>query len=244
LKTITILSGGMDSTTLAYYVSKAFSVTNFGHGYQDHEIEQHFLSFNYGQKHKKELAYAAMTAKELGCRHDVIDISSVTPFLKGSSLTDSVTMPKGFYAEENMRLTVVPNRNAMMLSIAWAVAVGEQADYVLYGAHAGDHFIYEDCRPEFVEALSKAFRLGTHGQYPYKIVGPFLEMDKTAILKKGIELKVPYENTWTCYNGGDLACGVCGSCQERLESFALNGVEDPLPYVTRKLIKKGESVDV
>jgi 7-cyano-7-deazaguanine synthase len=243
-KAVTILSGGMDSATLAFAISSI-------HGSdEEDQITQHFISFNYGQKHKKELLYAAQIARLLNSKHDIIDISSITPLLKGSSLTDDVEMPEGFYAEENMRLTVVPNRNAMMLSMAWAVAIAEKADMVYYGAHHGDHYIYPDCRSEFVSAISDAFRVGTYGEKaddppsetPQMVIAPFINIDKAEILKRGLKMGVPYELTWTCYKGGDIACGVCGSCQERLEAFHLNDVEDPLPYVSRKLIKKGESV--
>lgn len=222
-KAVTILSGGMDSTTLAYLVAKQI------------KDEQHFISFNYGQRHVKELECAKAIAKELECPHDIIDLSSVGPHLKGSALTDSekVDMPEGYYAEENMRLTVVPNRNAIMLSIAWGIAVGEQASVVYYGAHAGDHFIYEDCRIEFVEALTNAFKIGTHGHLPGSICAPFYDIDKTGILEAGMGLGVPYEKTWTCYKGQDLACGVCGSCCERLAAFAAIGKEDPLVYKDR-----------
>jgi len=227
---ITIISGGMDSATLAYHVNSFKNCT------------QHFLSFNYGQKHGKELECAKKIAATLKGQHDVIDLTSITHLLKGSALTDSVSMPEGYYAEETMRLTVVPNRNAIMLSIAWATGIAEKAAYVFYGAHAGDHFIYEDCRPEFVEKLSSAFSKGTHGPFPYDIRAPFLHHDKAQILREGIKLKVPYEDTWTCYQGGEVSCGKCGSCQERLWAFSENGIEDPLPYATRKLIKKGEQV--
>lgn len=225
-RAVTILSGGMDSATLAFLVAKQL------------KDEQHFISFNYGQKHVKELECAKAIALELNCKHDIIDLSSVGPHLKGSALTDSVDMPEGYYAEENMRLTVVPNRNAIMLSIAWGIAVGEQASVVYYGAHAGDHFIYEDCRIEFIEALSAAFKLGTHGYFPGAICAPFYDIDKLGILEAGMGLGVPYEKTWTCYKGGDISCGVCGSCQERLEAFSKLGKEDPLPYKTRALIPK------
>ena len=221
-KAVTIISGGMDSATLAY-------VVNF------EGIEQHFLSFDYGQKHARELTCATLIAKSLHSEHQIVNLSSVGPLLKGSALTDikNVDMPEGFYAEENMRLTVVPNRNAIMLSIAWGVAVGEKADFVYYGAHAGDHFIYEDCRPDFVFALDTAFRLGTHGDKPEKIIAPFLSIDKAEILKRGLKLGVPYEKTWTCYKGKDLACGRCGSCCERLHAFYQNNVEDPIQYQDR-----------
>jgi 7-cyano-7-deazaguanine synthase len=229
MKAITILSGGMDSATLAYQIASEGT-------------EQHFLSFNYGQRHVKELECAAAVAKSLNCKHDIIDLRSITHLLTGSALTDTqaVPMPEGFYAEENMRLTVVPNRNAMMLSVAWAVGISEKVDFVSFGAHAGDHFIYEDCRQDFVDKLSAAFSSGTHGDLPVKIIAPFILLDKTGILKLGFDLKVPYEKTWTCYKGEEKACGVCGSCQERLEAFHLNGIEDPLQYETRKLIAKGQ----
>jgi 7-cyano-7-deazaguanine synthase len=232
---VTILSGGMDSATLAY----AIQSSDYKEG-----VTQHFISFNYGQKHVRELICAAEIARLVGGQHDVIDLKSVAPLLKGSSLTDTdnVAMPEGFYAEENMRLTVVPNRNAMMLSIAWAAAIADQADFVYYGAHAGDHFIYEDCRIEFVEALSDAFRFGTHGELPHAVVAPFINIDKAEILKRGLKMNVPYEKTWTCYKGGDIACGVCGSCQERLWAFNQNNAADPLSYDSRKLYKKGETV--
>jgi len=224
---VTILSGGLDSTTLAFHVA-------------DEGIKQHFLSFNYGQKHKKELRSAKKIAKLLGCKHDIINLSKVGPFLKGSALTDStsVSMPEGYYAEENMRLTVVPNRNAIMLSVAWGVAIGEQAEAVYYGAHGGDHEIYEDCRPEFISALGQAFKLGTHGNFPFVLSAPFSTMTKADIIKLGIKLKVPFKKTWTCYQGGKLACGTCGSCTERLHSFHLAGIEDPIKYTDREYWKK------
>lgn len=231
---VTILSGGMDSSTLAFQVF----AKEEGFEYD----KQHFVSFNYGQRHVKELECARAIANLLKSEHTIIDLSKVGPHLKGSSLTDNVEMPEGFYAEENMRLTVVPNRNAIMLSIAWGIAVGEEADAVFYGAHAGDHFIYEDCRPEFVDALSFAFRKGTHGEKPDRISAPFLAIDKAEILRRGLGMGVPYDLTWTCYKGGSVACGVCGSCQERLWSFDQVGKEDPLPYASRKLYMPGEKV--
>lgn len=237
MKVVTIISGGMDSATLAYAIDRQ-------HDSDSEKVQQHFLSFNYGQKHIKELECAAKIACIIGGEHQVVDLSSLGPLLKGSALTDTgnVSMPEGFYAEENMRLTVVPNRNAIMLSIAWGVAVSENAEFVYYGAHAGDHFIYEDCRPDFVFALSTAFRLGTHGNFPEKIMAPFLDIDKSEILRRGLKMKVPYEQTWTCYKGGSIACGRCGSCQERLWAFRQVGEEDPLTYQSRRIYEKGEVV--
>ena len=138
-RAIAIVSGGLDSVTLAYLLH--------AEGY-----ELHLLSFDYGQRHKKELAFAELCAKRLRADFDVVDLSSITRFLKGSALTDAIPVPDGHYAAPNMAITVVPNRNAMMLSVAYAVAVAEQAPVVAIGVHAGDHFIYPDCRPAFITA--------------------------------------------------------------------------------------------
>lgn len=227
MKAVTILSGGMDSATLAYGVNRSLN-------------EQHLISFYYGQKHSKELERAAAIASFLKSPHHIINLSDVGPLLKGSALTDNIPMPEGHYAEENMRLTVVPNRNAIMLSIAYGIAIGEVADYVYFGAHAGDHYIYPDCRPEFVDALNLALQSGN--QTNIAILAPFIHLDKAQILAKGLEMKVPYEHTWTCYKGTEKACGVCGSCQERLWAFYQNNATDPLPYASRKLFAKGEKV--
>src|SRR5438309_7138548 len=139
-KAIAIVSGGLDSTPLAYLLH--------AQGY-----ELHLLSFDYGQRHKKELAYAERCAKRLNVVFDIVDLSSICRFLKGSALTDTIPVPDGHYAAPSMAITVVPNRNAMMLSVAYAVAVAEQAKVVAIGVHAGDHFIYPDCLPAFIAAF-------------------------------------------------------------------------------------------
>src|SRR5690348_5412407 len=145
-RAIAIVSGGLDSVTLAYLLH--------AEGY-----DLHLISFDYGQRHKKELAFAERCAKRLGATCDVIDLSSITRFLKGSALTDAIPVPDGHYAAPTMAITVVPNRNAMMLSVAYAVAVTEQAQVVAIGVHAGDRFIYPDCRPEFITAFETMQRL-------------------------------------------------------------------------------------
>lgn len=234
MRAVTILSGGMDSATLSYGVASQHG------GEEDEYIHQHFISFDYGQKHRKELECAAAIASFLKSPHHIIDLTSVGPLLKGSALTDNIEMPEGHYAEENMRLTVVPNRNAIMLSVAYGIAVGEKANFVYFGAHAGDHYIYPDCRIEFVNALAKALQLGNESTI--KIYAPFINEDKAQILAKGLKMGVPYQHTWTCYKGGAKACGVCGSCQERLWAFEQNKATDPLPYASRKLFAKGEKV--
>lgn len=218
---VCILSGGMDSTTLAYYLLRA--------GYADLTL----ISFDYGQRHKRELVAAVGIAHILGKRHMIFDLSRVGAVLGGSALTDpAIEVPHGHYQEETMRQTVVPNRNAIMLSIAWGVAVAQGTEAVAYGAHAGDHFIYPDCRPEFVDALSIAFRLGTrgHGAPEMQLLAPFLHYTKADIVRTGSTLGVPYGATWTCYEGGAVHCGLCGACTERREAFRLAELLDPVDY--------------
>lgn len=167
----------------------------------------------------------------IGIEYKIISLADVVPLLKGSSQTDpSVPVPEGHYAQENMKLTVVPNRNMIMLSIAIAAAIGEKIPVVYYGAHAGDHDIYPDCRQSFVDAMKAAAALCDWT--PVTIEAPYLNMTKGDICKKGMLLSVPYESTWTCYVGGERPCGKCGSCTERLEAFDFAGATDPLIYAT------------
>jgi 7-cyano-7-deazaguanine synthase len=158
----------------------------------------------------------------------MIDLSGLAPQLfKGSSQTDpTVAVPEGHYAEENMKLTVVPNRNMILLSLAIARAISIGSTKVFYGAHAGDHAIYPDCRPEFVRSMQTAAALCDWKQVD--ILAPYSDRTKVEILKRGMECGTPYAETWTCYVGGAEPCGKCGSCQERAEAFAKNGLIDPL----------------
>ncbi len=218
-KAVAIVSGGMDSVTLAYLLK-----------HEGHEL--YLLSVLYGQRHKKELDFAALCAKRLGAEHRIVDLSSLRVLLGGSALTDDIAVPEGHYAAPNMALTVVPNRNAIMLSVAygWAVALG--AELVATGVHAGDHPIYPDCRPEFIEAFGAMEKLATVGYaHPdLHIVAPFVNGGKHDIAKLGYDLGVPYEDTWSCYQGGELHCGRCGTDMERKEAFRLAGVPDPTIY--------------
>lgn len=217
-KIVCIYSGGMDSFTM---VHKAHKTGNL------HSC----LSFDYGQRHKKELQYAAAECARLGVGHYVIDLSVLTPHLLGSALTDAVAMPEGHYAEENMKLTVVPNRNMIMLSIAMAYAVSHKLDEVWYGAHAGDHTIYPDCREEFTDKMNAVAAIANW--VPVQIHAPLQHDTKRTILQLGQDLGLTakdYERTWTCYAGGEKACGRCGSCRERLEAFDEMGWVDPGPY--------------
>lgn len=214
-KVVVIYSGGMDSFTVLHKAVQA------GH-------DVYALSFNYGQRHVKELQCAAQVCQELGIKHKIVDISAINQLLAGSSLTDNIDIPEGHYAADNMKSTVVPNRNMILLSLAVGYAVSLGASQVYYGAHSGDHFIYPDCRPEFVQKMHDVCQIANYE--PVAIVSPYLSQSKIDILADGLAMGLDYSKTWTCYNGREKACGKCGSCQERLEAFALNKAVDPLPY--------------
>lgn len=219
-KVVAICSGGMDSVALLHFLKAR-------------NYELHVLSADYGQKHKKELWYAMEAAERLKSPWKLVDLTSLTPLLSGSALTDSsVEVPDGHYAAATMKQTVVPNRNAILLSIAtgWAVALG--ADRVATAVHAGDHAIYPDCRPQFIYALSDALRLATEGfSTPgFGLSAPFIHMTKSEIVSLGDGLEVPWKETWSCYKGGDIHCGTCGTCTERREAFLLARVKDPTKY--------------
>jgi len=214
-KVVVIYSGGMDSFTVLH---RALA--------DGHEV--YALSFNYGQKHKKELAYAANVCEKLGIPHKVVDITAINQLLAGSSLTDDIAIPEGDYEEASMKSTVVPNRNMILLSLAIGYAVSLDANAVYYGAHAGDHAIYPDCRPEFVEKMNAVSVVANY--QPVAVYSPYLTVDKAAILADGLQLGLDYSQTWTCYNGREHACGRCGACSERLQAFAANHVTDPLTY--------------
>ncbi len=212
---VVIYSGGMDSFTLLHLAR--------ARGY-----EVHALSFNYGQRHVRELDCARQVCADLGIPHKEIDIRAMSGVMSGSSLTSDIEVPEGHYEEDSMKSTVVPNRNMILLSLATGYAVTVGASAVWFGAHGGDHAIYPDCRPEFVEKMDAVCRVANYE--PVGIEAPFIRMDKGEILAEGLKLGLDYGRTWTCYNGRDKACGRCGSCVERLEAFAANGVTDPLEY--------------
>ncbi len=217
---VAIVSGGMDSTVLAYQAKYAF----------DKVI---MVSFNYGQRHVKELEYAKRTARVLGLEHRVIDMGFMATLLGGSSLTSpDVAVPDGHYAEESMKQTVVPNRNMIMLSIAAGIAVAEKANALLTAVHAGDHFIYPDCRPDFIVQLNKAICLGNEGFLgeAFELYAPYVHISKADIAMVGQQYEIPWEDTWSCYKGGEIHCGVCGTCTERREAFEIAGVKDPTHY--------------
>jgi len=211
-----ILSGGMDSTTLLYLL-------------KSRGVEVEALTFDYGQRHRKEIAVAAAIAKVASVPHRVVDISTLNPFLGNSSQTNpAIPVPEGRYDEESMKATVVPNRNMIFLAVAVAAAISDKADAVYYGAHAGDHTIYPDCRPAFVGAMRRALKLCDW--HKVRLCAPFLKKTKGDIAALGYILKVPFHLTWTCYKGMEKHCGKCGACNERKGAFAKAGLLDPVPY--------------
>ncbi len=214
IKALIILSGGVDSTVLAHDL--------IAHG----GIALSALSFDYGQKHTRELQCAATQAKILGISHTMVALPFINELFASDLLKNGGDLPHGHYEADNMKQTVVPNRNMIMLSIAAGVAISEQRNTLYYGAHGGDHAIYPDCRPDFVMAMQQTLKLCDWQKIDLRV--PFLHDNKTAIVKRGLELGVDFAQTWTCYAGGAQPCGQCGSCVERAEAFALNGAKDPL----------------
>lgn len=220
--TVAVVSGGMDSTALAY----------LAHGEGDILT---LVSFDYGQRHAKELTYAARTAEALDAEHIIVPMSWLAPMIAGQSslVTPDIDVPEGHYAEDTMKATVVPNRNAIMLNLAVGVAIARGAQRVATGVHAGDHFIYPDCRPGFIAALNAQVEQGMEGFLPDGWTGvwaPFINVPKDEIARIGDRLGVPWDQTWSCYVGGDIHCGACGTCYERREAFTLAGVDDPTAY--------------
>lgn len=216
MKTVIIYSGGLDSTVLLYHLRDA------GH-------ELHALSIDYGQRHRCELDRAAAICKTLNIANPVADLSALQPLLASSSLTSpEIEVAEGHYTEESMKSTVVPNRNMIFLSVATGHALSIKAGQIAYAAHSGDHAIYPDCRNEFADAMAVAIKLADWEQV--ELSRPFVDWSKADIVRRGAELGVPFAQTWSCYKGGDLHCGRCGTCIERREAFDLARVEDPTPY--------------
>jgi 7-cyano-7-deazaguanine synthase len=230
-KAVVILSGGLDSTVLAHLLDKG----NF---------ELFLTSFDYGQRHKRELEFAKKTATTLGARHAILDLQHVGSELSGSSLTDmAVDVPDGHYSEESMKATVVPNRNAIMLSIAYGIAVANRCHVVAAAFHTGDHTIYPDCRIEFVTQLGTALAIGNEWADPVpQLHVPFIMASKQQIVTMGHRLQVPFEDSFSCYRGGEVHCGSCGTCTERIEAFRLADVPDPTVYDPKGLKKYSELV--
>ncbi len=217
MKTLVVCSGGLDSVTLAYKVASEATLIGL-------------VSFDYGQRHNKELDFARLAGKRLNIPSHIIDISAVGKLLNGSALTDNVDVPDGHYAEDTMKVTVVPNRNAMMLAIAFSIGTAQGAEAVAAAMHGGDHFIYPDCRPAFLDAFAAMERLSLDGDPEVQLYVPFVNQTKGDIAAEGARLGVPFEETWSCYKGGERHCGRCGTCVERREAFHLANAIDPTDY--------------
>ncbi|MCF1433841.1 7-cyano-7-deazaguanine synthase QueC [Agrobacterium vitis] len=217
MKILVVCSGGLDSVSLADKMAA------------EHELIG-LISFDYGQRHKKELDFAALAAKRLGVPHQIIDMTNIGASLTGSALTDDLDVPDGHYAEETMKITVVPNRNAIMLAIAFGVAAARKADAVALAVHGGDHFIYPDCRPGFIDAFQIMQAHALEGYADVKLLAPFVTVSKADIVTEGAKYGTPFDQTWSCYKGGARHCGRCGTCVERREAFHLAGVTDPTDY--------------
>jgi 7-cyano-7-deazaguanine synthase len=216
MKAVVLFSGGLDSTVLAQQLIRQ-------------KAEVRLLSIHYGQRHKKELEHSTSIANILGSPHQILDFSNLGRLLLGSSLTDkAIALPEGHYAEESMKSTVVPNRNMILLSLAAGHALSIGFDTIAYAAHAGDHTIYPDCRPEFANAMETALNLADWE--PLRLHRPFVNLTKKDLVELGDQLEAPLHETWSCYAGRKLHCGKCGTCVERKEAFSLANIPDPTKY--------------
>jgi 7-cyano-7-deazaguanine synthase len=218
MSTVLLYSGGLDSTVLLKELL-------------DQGTLKCAVSVNYGQRHDTEISRAAYICDQWrDADHVVVDLKDYGSLLHSSSQTNpALVPPDGHYADASMRVTVVPNRNMVMLALAASIAIDQGADTLAYAAHAGDHAIYPDCRPEFIDALAGAFAL-CHYSPAITLVAPFARMTKAEIVKRGHEINAPMHLTYSCYKGGLHHCGTCGTCTERREAFILAGVEDPTTY--------------
>ena len=211
---VLILSGGVDSTTLLYDEQERIALA---------------ISFDYGSKHnKREIPFARLHCQRLGIRHIVIPLDFMTRYFVSSLLEGGEDIPEGHYADGNMKSTVVPFRNGIMLSVAVGLAESRNLKFVMMANHGGDHTIYPDCRPEFVEAFNAAAHAGTY--VGVGLLSPYCNLTKGQIAIRGKELGIDYSETWSCYRGGDRHCGRCGTCRERREAMAEAGIDDKTLY--------------
>ena len=213
-----LCSGGMDSVTALYWARREHAVFAA-------------LSFDYGAKHNHcEIPRAAEQTRLAGIRHEVIGLDFVNQFFSSALLQSGGTIPDGHYEAETMKQTVVPFRNAIMLSIACGFAESAGVEGLVIAAHGGDHAIYPDCRENFMRAMSDAMREGTYAGIA--LLRPFIAMKKADIAALGMRLGVDFSRTWSCYKGGARHCGRCGTCVERREAFKEARLEDPTDYET------------
>jgi len=219
MKSVVIFSGGLDSSTLLYNLKA-----------EDHNV--YAISFIYGQKHSRELDSAKDISALLGVSHKIVDISSISSVLD-SALTNPNTkipnVPASAQFYETLKTTVVPNRNAIFLSIAAGYAQSISAKNLYYAAHHSDRGMYPDCRPEFILQFEKLARISLDNE-EFHVESPFVNMTKGEIVKLGNELNVPFGLTWSCYEGGEKHCGSCSACRERKKAFDEAGINDPTVY--------------
>jgi len=216
MNVLVLCSGGMDSVTALYWARSEHTVAAV-------------LSFDYGAKHNhREIPFAVEHANRIGAPHQTIPLDFIGQFFNSDLLKGGGDIPDGHYADENMKRTVVPFRNGIMLATAAGFAESIGVDGLVIAAHGGDHTIYPDCREDFMRAMGDALRLGTYAGI--QLLRPFIATDKAGIAAAGAKLGVDYAHTWSCYKGGAIHCGKCGTCVERREAFQLAGVVDPTVY--------------
>ena len=211
---IIVLSGGLDSTTMLYEYRERIALA---------------VSFHYGSNHNdRELAFAKLHCERLGIQHLIIPLDFIGRYFNSSLLAGADAIPEGHYNDDNMRSTVVPFRNGIMLARAAGLAENNGLQYVMIANHAGDHTIYPDCRPEFISAMDAAIDSGTYNNA--RILAPYTNITKADIARRGKLLKIDYSETWSCYKGGKVHCGKCGTCVERREALRLAGIDDTTEY--------------
>ncbi len=211
---IIVLSGGLDSTTLLYEYQSRIALA---------------VSFDYGSNHnQRELAFAALHCERLGIKHLIIPLDFIHQYFHSSLLSGADAVPEGNYDDENMRSTVVPFRNGIMLAVAAGLAEDNGLQQIMMANHAGDHAIYPDCRPSFVLAMDNAVQAGTYNGV--RLFTPYTNLTKADIARRGKALGIDYSETWSCYKGGEHHCGKCGTCTERIEALREAGVEDKTVY--------------
>jgi len=216
MKVVVLCSGGMDSVTALHWARREHSVAAA-------------LSFDYGAKHNhREIPCAIGQALKIGVPHRTIPLDFIGKYFTSDLLKSGGEIPEGHYAAENMRRTVVPFRNGIMLAAAAGFAESAGAEGLVIAAHSGDHTIYPDCREDFMRAMGDAMRLGTYAGI--ELLRPFIAWNKAQIVAEGVRLGVDFARTWSCYKGGEWHCGVCGTCVERREAFQQAGVPDPTTY--------------
>lgn len=218
-KSLIVYSGGLDSTTLLWEYATDIALA---------------VNFNYGSNHNaREAECARRNCKKLGIKLLEIDLDFMSRYFKSSLLEGAEAIPEGNYDDENMRSTVVPFRNGIMLSIAAGLAETYNLDKILIANHAGDHAIYPDCRPGFVDAMGRAISEGTYEGI--RLVAPYTHLTKAQIVERGARLGVDYADTYSCYRGQEQHCGTCGTCRERKEAFLLANLPDPTVYTVYKV---------